>query len=115
MSIDFLLEHPIVLVLALLTALFGVGRVVRLVTYDEYPPTMWLRSFWIGRVTGGNGWAKLIECLWCFSPWAMAVCIGWFFLTPLAPWLLWSWWLVWAWLALSYIASMITRRDDPDE
>lgn len=110
-----LIDHPFLLVLAVLVAIVGVGRLTRLVTYDDYPPTAAIRSWWIGRVTGGNGWAKLIECLWCFAPWPMAVCIGWYLATPLAPWLLWSWWLFWSWLALSYVSSILVRHDEPDD
>lgn len=112
MTIDYLLEHPLVLLLALAAVVLGVGRLTRVITYDSYPPAMWLRSKWI-TLMKGNGWGKLADCFWCASPWVMAVALGWFFLTPLQPWLLWSWWIFWGWLSLAYVAAIILARDEP--
>lgn len=98
---------------AIVVAVLGVGRFARLITYDDYPPTIWIRSLWAG-ITKDNGWTKLAECYWCFTPWAMLVCGGWFALGYLVlPWVLIVWWLFWGWLALSYVASMIIARDEP--
>lgn len=101
--------------LAVLTAVLGVGRLTRLITYDDYPPTAWFRRWWIQKVTRGNGWGKLADCQWCCAPWIMLVCIGWFLLGPVSPAFVWSWWLFWSWLGLAYAVSMVVVRDEPPE
>lgn len=113
MTVAFALDHPFFLVLAVLVVIFGAGRLTRVLTYDSYPPSIAIRKWWIGTVTKGNGWSKLADCFWCASPWITAVCIGWFFLTPLQLWILWSWWLFWGWLGLAYIAAIVLARDEP--
>lgn len=99
---------------AIVTAVLGVGRLTRIVTYDDYPPTVALRTWWVDSVTRGNGWAKLLTCYWCFSPWLMAVCLGWGLASFGQTWEC-VWWIFWGWLALSYLASMIIARDEPPE
>lgn len=113
MTISTLIDHPLLLLLAVLVVVFGAGRLTRVLTYDLYPPTIALRSWWIGKVTKGNGWAKLADCFWCASPWVTAIAIGTFFLTPLQPWILWTWWIFWGWLALAYVAAIVLARDEP--
>lgn len=99
------------LLLAVLVTLLAAGRITRLVTYDDYPPTIAIRIWW-GNVTRGNGWEKLVNCYWCFGPWATLAVGGTFFLTFLATWIAWVWWLLFSWLALSYLTSMIVDRDE---
>lgn len=115
MTIPYLLNHPIIAVVLVLVAILGAGRVTRVLVYDDYPPSRALRTFWINTIARGGGWAKLAECAWCAAPWVMAVLIGWFFLTPLAPWILWSFWIFWSWMALSYVTVMVYVRDEPKE
>lgn len=95
--------------LAVLTAVLGVGRLTRLITYDDYPPTVWFRRWWIQRVTRGNGWGKLADCLWCAAPWLMLPCLAWGVFTSFQ----WPWWAFWGWLGLSYVTSMVVARDEP--
>ena len=108
MTIDYLLEHPFVAVLAILTAVLGVGRLTRLITYDDYPPTIWLRIRW-ATVTRDSGWSKLATCFWCAAPWLMLPCMAWGVFTSFH----WTWWAFWGWLALSYVVSMVVARDEP--
>lgn len=129
--IEFFTTAPFhILGVFVFVVLFGSGRVARLVTYDAFPPTIWLRTTWdrfteVRKVRtpgapGGvavvdNPWNKLLHCFWCFTPWTMAVCLGWFALTFVSPWFAWTWWVLWSWLAASYAASMIVARDEPAE
>lgn len=94
-----------------LVAVLGVGRVARLVTYDDYPPTIWLRSRWAA-LTHDNGWSKLASCFWCATPWLMLVALVWFWL-GYGTWVETAWWIFWGWLAISYLCSMIVARDEP--
>lgn len=115
MTFASFLADPWIAVVALLVTIVGAGRLTRLVTYDDYPPTVAIRSWW-NRVTKGNGWAKLAYCLWCFSPWAVALCVGHLalgFVT--AEWVVVSWWVLWGWLAVSYLTAILVRHDEPDE
>lgn len=109
------LDQPLLVILALATAAFGVGRLSRILTYDAYPPAMWLRRKWLdltrNRETNDNGpWGKLAICQWCATPWIMAICIAWGWFSSLH----WSWWVFWGWLALTYVASIIIARDEPE-
>lgn len=101
-------------VAAIVTIVLGVGRLTRVITYDDYPPTIWLRSWWINRVTKGNGWGKLATCFWCFSPWATLVAMVWGLVSFGRPWEV-AWWIFWGWLALSYLVPMVIARDEPPE
>lgn len=100
---------------AILVAALGVGRWTRLVTYDKFPPAMWVRQKWTDSVVKHNhqAWNDLAYCPWCFGPWLTLICIGWFALTFTAAWVAWAWWLFWGWGALAYVVSMIIVRDEP--
>lgn len=101
------------IVWAVAVAVLGVGRWSRLVTYDTFPPAAAARQWWANRTKNHVEWGNLAFCPWCFTPWLMLVCIGWFALTFLAVWIAWAWWLFWGWGALAYVASMVIARDEP--
>lgn len=101
------------LLVAAVVAVLGVGRWARLVVYDTFPPAEWLRQRWVKVTLKREGWRPLFFCWWCFTPWLMLVCIGWFLLTFAVPWIAWAWWLFWGWGALSYLSSMVISRDEP--
>lgn len=101
-----------VLIVAGLLALFGVGRLTRAITYDDFPPTIWVRIQW-DKLTGTSTWNKLFHCFWCLSHWVMLACLGWFAVGYLVPWIMVAWWIFWGWFALSYAAAMIIARDEP--
>lgn len=105
--IDF--ENPWVVIPALLVAVFGVGRLSRILTYDDFPPAAWVRTIW-DRITNDGDWSKLAHCQWCATPWIMAACLAWAWLSGLH----WTWWLFWGWLGLSYLASIVIARDEPE-
>lgn len=107
-------------VLAALVGTVGVARATRLVTSDAYPPAVWARRRWVnatGSRTATQDWAPLLECPFCFAPYAAAVNLAWCYLSGAwqgdpGPWALW-WWLVNAWAAVSYAAAMVVVRDEP--
>jgi hypothetical protein len=103
--------------LAIPVAMFGVGRLSRVVVYDDFPASIKLRIWW-GRITsrenGEDGpWTKLLNCFWCFTPWLTLVAMIWFALGTQFDWVAWTWWLFWGWLGLSYLTSMLIARDEP--
>ena len=103
------------LVLAVLTAVLGVGRWTRLAVFDEFPPAMWVRATWTKLTKNHASWTKLIYCWWCFAPWMMLVAIGWFWVGFQVEWVMVAWWLFFGWGALSYASSMIVARDEPKD
>lgn len=112
--IPFLLASPLVLVLAILTAVLGVGRLTRVLVHDPFPPAAWLRARW-DDLTDGSGWNKLMHCWWCASQWVSIVAIGHFMLGYYVEWIGWTWWIFWGSLAIGYVAAIIIARDEPEE
>lgn len=103
---------PLILLTIAVGAL-GAARLTRVVVYDEFPPTVWLRERWYGLVEG-SGWEKLLTCWWCFAFWAaLAVVVSWVFAQQY-EWVGWAWWITWGTLALGYVAPMIIVRDGDD-
>lgn len=102
-------DQPLLVVLAILTAAFGVGRLSRVAVHDDFPPAVWARIQW-DKLTRDGSWSKLAHCWWCATPWIMAPCLAWGYFTSLH----WSWWAFWGWLALSYLATIIIARDEPE-
>ncbi len=108
--------HPdlVLLLLAAAVAVFGVGRLSRVLTVDAFPPAAWVREKWSALTKDGD-WSLLARCFWCATPWLMAVCLVWFWVGTLVLWIAVTWWIFWGWLALAYIATIIIARDEPAE
>lgn len=102
-----------VVILAILSAIAGVGRLARIITYDDFPPAVWWRITW-AKITDDGPWTKLFTCYWCLSPWIMAVCIGWYFWGTVVEPIAWAWWIFWGWLALSYLAAILVNHDEKE-
>lgn len=102
---------------ALAVAVLGVGRLVRVITYDSFPPAAAFRRWWTRWTMDHNhgDWEILFRCPWCLPPWIVLICGGWFALSFLAEWVAWTWWLFWGWLAITYVISMVIVRDEPAE
>ena len=101
-------DDPLVIVAAVLTGIMGTARLTRLVVDDTWPPVIWLKSQYTGRVS--ESWAPLLSCAACFAPWValpnLAIAIA----TDLHP----AWWFINGWLAVAYAATMIVWRDYPN-
>lgn len=94
-------------VAAVIVGIVGTGRIVRLVTADEFPPSVWLRIKW-AEITHDGPWSKLFNCLWCFAPYAVGANMAWAYFSGLH----WSWWLFNGWMAASYAVSWIVFHDE---
>lgn len=114
MTIDQLLANPLILVLAILTAILGVGRLTRVLTYDPFPPAMAIRMAWL-RVTKDGPWGKLATCWWCASFWITLGALLWFWIGSYVLWIQIAWWWFFGALAISYLAAIIITRDTPIE
>lgn len=96
-------------VAAAIVAAMSAARITRLITWDDFPPSVWLRIKFADLV--GDKWGKVVNCMWCFGPYAAAFVLGWGYLTGFDKW----WWLFNGWLALAYAASMVVVRDGDDD
>lgn len=111
----FLLANLPYLLIAALVAALGVGRVVRILIFDDFPPAIWLRIWWDTHVSvDTNPWNKLLHCPWCLTPWVMLIAAGVFVAGWFVWWIALIWWIILGWLAVSYVASIIIAYDERD-
>lgn len=99
---------------AFLVGALATGRISRALYHDAFPPSAWLRAKW-DLLTEGSDWNLLLHCPWCITHWVAAVTVGWWIVGLFVPWLAIAWWVWNGWWALSYVASMIIVRDEPEE
>jgi hypothetical protein len=100
---------PWVLAAAAVIGTLAVARATRLVTHDTWPPMLRVRAWW-GSLVHHGPWVDLVECPFCFAPYAAAVDLLW------AVWsgLDWVWWVVNVWAAFSYLAAIVVAYDEPE-
>ena len=99
---------------AIPVAVLGSGRLTRAIYYDAFPPSAWLRSKW-DLLTEKSDWNLLMHCPWCLTHWVVLGCLAWFAVGWFVAWIGLAWWIFYGWFALSYVASMIIVRDDPED
>ena len=98
-------------VITVAIAIVGAARFTRLMVNDDFPPVLWFRARWNWWTRDGSrfeSWNKLLQCPWCFGPWAAALALG-------TGWLSgwhWVWFVFWGWLAASYATSWIVFHDE---
>lgn len=98
--------------IAVVTAL-SVARISRLVTWDSFPPSIWLRMRW-DTITKDGSWSLLAHCGYCFSVWAAFGVVLWGY------WCDWNgawgavWWIVNGSLAASYVGAIVMSFDGDD-
>lgn len=115
------LPDVFIAILAIIVGVLGVGRLTRVIVYDDFPPSVWLRIQWDKMVPPEKGgwwalWNKLFHCWWCLGMWVGLACILWWWLViPLGVGFAYAWWVFWGGLALSYAATMVIVRDTPSE
>lgn len=127
------MTDPLALLAVFLLTVIAVARATRLVVHDPWPPIQALRVWFVAWQetrdhhagdTGylgdmAHGWAKLVTCPFCASPYIAAVTLA------AGVWAdVWSpgldtlrgWWLLLAvWASVSYLAAMLVLRDEPPE
>lgn len=98
--------------IAAILSVFAVGRVTRLIGFDDYPPMIWVRTRYLALLPEESAWGKLVECAFCIAPYVSALYL-------LGAYLVgynageWYWWLV-QWGALSYAAAILVAYDQPE-
>jgi len=96
--------------LATIITVVGAARLTRILTIDDYPPSVAIRIWW-QKITRDGSWAKLVTCPWCAGPWITLIAIASFLVSFTTPLLGWAWWLFWGWLTLSYWVSQYVYFD----
>lgn len=97
-------------VLAALVGTISAARITRLITWDKFPPSQWIRDMW-DRITGPNGWNLLFHCPWCMSFWVSLGIYAWGYLSGYD----FYWWTVNAIFGLSYVAAFLVVHDGDDD
>lgn len=97
------------------------ARLTRLATFDDFPPTKWLRDKFAD-LTDGSQWQLLAFCAYCASFWITAAVVGLglaagvYTGTPDSGIGFSAWWIVNGILAASYLAAVFMVNDgDNDE
>lgn len=82
------------------------ARVTRLITYDAFPPSAWLRAKY-DDLTNENEWSLLVHCGYCFSFWATLAIAVWGYFSGWHT----AWWLTNSILGGSYLAAIVMAAD----
>jgi hypothetical protein len=92
---------------AVLTVL-ATARITRLIVWDTYPPSVWLRIQWDKHTN--DSWGELVHCGYCAGVYVAAAVVlsGW-----LSDWHT-AWWIVTGVLSAAYLGA-ITMAYDGDE
>lgn len=97
-------------VCAAVISVVSTARITRLVTWDTFPPSVWLRTKW-DQWTHDGAWSTLVHCGYCFGLWAGAFVVGWGYLSDFH----WTWWLFNGWMTVGYMASMVMAFDGDED
>lgn len=92
-----------------IVSITSASRITRLLTYDDFPPTVWVRNLW-DKITGHGPYALLFHCGYCMGLWAAAVVLGWGYLCDFDT----VWWLFNSWLGVGYLAAILMAHDGED-
>lgn len=91
-------------------SVISTARITRLMTWDVFPPVVWLRIHW-DRLTRDGSWTPLLHCGYCFAVWAAAFVVGWGYVSD------WNvvWWLFNGGLSVAYLGAILMAFDGDDE
>lgn len=110
--------HPTYWLFVAVVVTVATSRLIRLWTYDEFPPVVWLRDKAADIFDAvAPKWAMLTYCPWCCGFWIALAVIGLGFGLDVYPWtgIESLWWLIMGALASSYLAAMLMVRDGEDD
>lgn len=96
--------------LAALTSSVAVGRIVRLLVFDDFPPAKALRDWWITKLTKGGPWSKIFKCGFCMAVYLVPLSWAWAWISNLH----WTWWAAHLLVACMYLAAIIVAYDQPE-
>ena len=92
-----------------------IARITRLISWDDFPPMVWLRMKW-DKLTGvdpdiphnaRSGWNKLIYCGYCVGMYVGIGIAAWAFIWDFPT----AWWIFCSTVSASYVSAMVLSRD----
>lgn len=100
---------------ACVVGVLSVARTARLLVWDAFPPTMWLRMKWDAK-TERTTWNKLLHCQFCATPYMAAVMFAWAVWSGLGFHDFWGqvWWIANGVWGLSYVSAIVVAFDQDD-
>ncbi len=96
-------------VFAALVTIGSVGRLARLISWDEFPPAAWVRAKYEDHASGG--WEVLMTCGYCVSVYLGFGIVCWGYFTDFHT----VWWLINGSLAASYAGAILMAYDGDDD
>lgn len=97
------------MVAAFIFAIGATARLTRLLVFDHFPPSVWLRDRY-SALTNDGPWSVLMECGYCVAVWASAAVVASGYFTDFH----WVWWLVTGWLTVAYLGAVFVAYDGDD-
>lgn len=107
-----------------LTIVMSASRITRVLTFDKFPPTLWIREKWVmfvAKTKINPEYVRLWFCGYCMSFWVTLIVIatadlsGIFDGDPLAPWMTPAWWFINGTFGASYLAAIVMANDADNE
>jgi len=85
------------------------ARITRLIVWDKYPPSVWVRTTW-DRWTETSKWNELVHCGYCAGMYVSPVVVlsGW-----LSGWHT-AWWIVCGCFTAAYLGAILMAFDGED-
>lgn len=97
---------PFEYVAAMFVAVVCTARITRLITYDDFPPAVWVRNLW-DKATRSSDWSLLFFCGWCMGFWVAVGIVAWGYLSGFST----AWWLWNSTWTVAYLAPILMTHD----
>lgn len=101
-------------VAAAILSVVTTARITRLIVWDKYPPSVWVRTKW-DQITGDSDgqegpWTELVHCGYCAGMYVAPVVVlsGW-----LSGWHT-AWWVVCSCFTAAYLGAITMAFDGED-
>lgn len=100
---------PFEWVAAMFVAVVCTARITRLITFDLFPPMVWLRGLW-EKITRNGDWALLFFCGYCMGFWVACANVAWAYLSDFST----AWWIFNSAWTVAYLAPILMVHDGDD-
>lgn len=95
-------------VAAVIVGVLSVARTARLIGFDDFPPMVWVRVRLLAVL--GDTWGNLLTCPFCLAPYLATGMALWAWASDTNT----AWWVINGVWGLSYVASILVARDEPE-